>query len=79
MNDDVLAGKWKQAKGHVREWWGKLTDDDIDRINGKSEQLVGLLQERYGWTKERARQEMDTRLRTLDTEVKNAETKAGMR
>jgi len=49
MNEDVLDGQWKQAKGHVREWWGKVTDDDVDRINGKSEHLVGMLQERYGW------------------------------
>jgi uncharacterized protein YjbJ (UPF0337 family) len=65
MNEDVLNGQWKQAKGHVREWWGKVTDDDVDRINGKAEQLVGVLQERYGWTKERAKQEMDTRLASL--------------
>ena len=65
MNDDVLEGQWKQAKGHAREWWGKLTDDDLDRINGKTEHLVGVLQERYGWTRERAKKEMDTRLDSL--------------
>jgi len=65
MNDDVLNGQWKQAKGHVREWWGKVTDDDVDRIAGKGEQLVGVLQERYGWTRERAKQEMDNRLDSL--------------
>ena len=69
MNEDVLNGQWKQAKGHVREWWGKVTDDDVDRINGKSEQLVGVLQERYGWTRERAKQEMDTRLASLKAAV----------
>ena len=71
MNEDVLNGQWKQAKGHVREWWGKVTDDDVDRINGKSEQLVGVLQERYGWTRERAKQEMDTRLASLKAAVKS--------
>jgi uncharacterized protein YjbJ (UPF0337 family) len=70
MNEDVLNGQWKQAKGHVREWWGKVTDDDVDRINGKGEQLVGVLQERYGWTRERAKQEMDTRLASLKAAVK---------
>ena len=70
MNEDVLNGQWKQAKGHVREWWGKVTDDDVDRINGKAEQLVGVLQERYGWTKERAKQEMDTRLASLKAAAK---------
>ena len=70
MNEDVLNGQWKQAKGHVRDWWGKVTDDDVDRINGKGEQLVGVLQERYGWTRERAKQEMDTRLASLKAAVK---------
>ena len=70
MNEDVLSGQWKQAKGHVREWWGKVTDDDVDRINGKGEQLVGVLQERYGWTRERAKQEMDTRLASLKAATK---------
>jgi uncharacterized protein YjbJ (UPF0337 family) len=70
MNEDVLSGQWKQAKGHVREWWGKVTDDDVDGINGKGEQLVGVLQERYGWTRERAKQEMDTRLASLKAAVK---------
>ena len=65
MNDDILNGQWKQAKGHMREWWGKVTDDDVDRINGKGEQLVGVLQERYGWTRERAQQEMAKRLGSL--------------
>ena len=70
MNDDVLDGQWKQAKGHVREWWGKVTDDDMERINGKGEQLVGVLQERYGWTREHAKQEMDTRLDSLKAALK---------
>jgi len=70
MNDDILEGKWKQVKGNVRNWWGKLTDDDVDRIAGKSEKMVGLLQERYGWTKDRANEELTTRLAQYDAEVK---------
>ena len=54
MNWDQLEGKWKQMKGSVREQWGKLTDDDLDRIGGKKDQLVGSLQERYGIAKEAA-------------------------
>ena len=72
MNDDILEGKWKQVKGNVRNWWGKLTDDDVDRIAGKSEKMVGLLQERYGWTKERANEELTSRLAAYDAEVKAA-------
>jgi len=70
MNEDILEGKWKQVKGNVRNWWGKLTDDDLDRIAGKSEKMVGVLQERYGWTKERADEELTTRLAQWDTETK---------
>jgi uncharacterized protein YjbJ (UPF0337 family) len=51
MNKDTLEGNWKQFKGKVKEEWGKLTDDDLDIINGRREQLVGTLQERYGLAK----------------------------
>jgi len=60
MNADVLKGKWLQLKGKARSQWGKLTDDELDQINGNSEQLVGLLQERYGYAKDRAEREVDT-------------------
>lgn len=63
MNDDVLMGQWKQIRGKMREWWGDLTDDDVDMINGKREQLIGRLQERYGYSRDRALQEVDMRLR----------------
>ena len=54
MNWDQVAGNWKQFKGHVREKWGKLTDDDLDVVAGKRDQLIGKIQERYGITKEEA-------------------------
>jgi uncharacterized protein YjbJ (UPF0337 family) len=57
MNADVLQGKWREMKGKVKEQWGKLTDDDLDRIDGKSEQLLGLLQQRYGYAREQAEEE----------------------
>jgi uncharacterized protein YjbJ (UPF0337 family) len=59
MNKDVMQGKWKQLRGKVKETWGKLTDDDLDRIEGNSEQLLGLLQERYGYAKDKAEQELN--------------------
>jgi len=59
MNQDVLKGKWNQLKGNVRKQWGKLTDDDVDQIQGDSEILLGRLQERYGRTKEDAQREID--------------------
>lgn len=57
MNEDILKGKWKQLKGSLRKTWGKLTDDDVDQINGNYEVLVGKLQERYGHTRELAEKE----------------------
>ena len=54
MNWDRIEGNWKQFKGQVKEGWGKLTDDDIAVINGKRDQLVGKIQERYGCAKDEA-------------------------
>jgi uncharacterized protein YjbJ (UPF0337 family) len=59
MNTDILKGKWNQLKGSVRKQWGNLTDDDVDKIQGDSEQLLGRIQERYGRTREQAEQEVD--------------------
>lgn len=59
MNTDVLQGKWTQLKGTVRKQWGKLTDDDVDKIQGDAEILQGRIQERYGRTKEQAKEEVD--------------------
>lgn len=59
MNTDIIGGKLKQLKGFLQEKWGKLTDDDIDQIQGRKDVLVGKLQEKYGYTKERAQQEAD--------------------
>jgi len=75
MNDDILEGKWKQVKGNVRNWWGKLTDDDVDRIAGKSEKMIGVLQERYGWTRDRAEMELTNRLREYDTQSTSTPTR----
>ncbi len=66
MNEDVFKGNWKQIKGNAKQWWGKLTDDDLNRIEGRQEELVGRLQERYGWSKEEARTEVDRRLREYE-------------
>jgi uncharacterized protein YjbJ (UPF0337 family) len=62
MNQDIFEGKWKEMRGQVKEWWGELTDDDLDRVSGKAEQMVGLLQQKYGYTKEYAQDEYNRRL-----------------
>ena len=59
MNKDIVEGNWKQMRGHIKEWWGKLTNDDLDKINGRYDKLVGLIQQKYGYTKARAEQELD--------------------
>jgi len=63
MNSDQLKGKWKQMKGSVKERWGKLTDDDVDIINGQNEQLVGKIQEKYGIAKDEAQRQVDEWMR----------------
>ena len=60
MNSDVFKGKWMQIKGEVKSQWGKLTDDDIDRVEGDAEKLVGRVQERYGYAREDAKREVDS-------------------
>jgi uncharacterized protein YjbJ (UPF0337 family) len=62
MNQDILAGKWKQMRGELKTWWGKLTDDDVDTIGGQKDKLIGLIQERYGYAREQAEQEVERRL-----------------
>lgn len=57
MNEDILKGKWKEIKGAVKRKWGKLTDDDLTRVEGVKEELLGLLQKRYGYAREKAEQE----------------------
>ncbi len=59
MNWDRIEGNWKQFKGQVKQQWGKLTDDDIDVIGGKREQLVGKIQEQYGIGKDEAERQVD--------------------
>jgi uncharacterized protein YjbJ (UPF0337 family) len=59
MNWDIVEGKWKQVKGHVQQQWGRLTNDELDYIQGSREKLAGKLQERYGYTREEANRQLD--------------------
>ena len=58
MNWDTTKGNWNQLKGKIKEQWGKLTDDDLARIEGKRDQLIGRVQERYGIEKEEAEKQV---------------------
>ncbi len=66
MNTDMVKGEWKQIRGNAKEWWGKLTNDDLDVIDGNRDKLVGMLQKRYGYSREQAAQEVNARLKELD-------------
>ncbi len=59
MNKDIVEGNWKQMRGLIKEWWGKLTNDDLEKINGQYDRLVGLIQQKYGYTKAQAEQELE--------------------
>jgi len=63
MNGDVFEGKWKQLRGQIQKNWGDLTDNDLDKIKGTRTEFEGLLQERYGYTKEKAKTELDSFLK----------------
>ncbi|HEY9279560.1 MAG TPA: CsbD family protein [Eoetvoesiella sp.] len=59
MNQDTFEGKWKQLAGKAKVAWGELTDDDLAKVEGNAEKLSGIIQERYGRTKEQAEKEID--------------------
>lgn len=72
MNWDMIAGQWKQFKGNAKETWGKLTNDDLDVAEGQRDKLVGLVQERYGYAREKAEDEVDRWSRRLHVRYEEA-------
>ena len=70
MNKDVFEGKWKQIRGEAKSWWGKLTDDDLDRAAGKFDVLTSIIQEKYGYTREAAADEIDKRVTEYEANLK---------
>ena len=69
MNKDIFEGKWKEMRGQLKEWWGELTDDELDQANGNAEQIVGLLQQKYGYTREAAEKEFNRRIEDVNDVV----------
>lgn len=59
MNEHILKGKWNQIKGDVQKKWGKLTDNDLDRVKGELTHLQGVIEEKYGHTKDEVKQHID--------------------
>ncbi len=79
MNWDRIEGNWQQAKGKVKQRWGKLTDDQLAVINGQRDILAGKLQEAYGLSKDEVdRQIRDWERSFVDTDVE-ADTRSGAR
>jgi uncharacterized protein YjbJ (UPF0337 family) len=70
MNKDIAQGKWKQIQGEAKAWWGKLSDDDLERAGGKFDVLTGLLQEKYGYSRQRAADEVDKRVTAYEANLK---------
>ena len=82
MNWDRVEGSWKQYKGAIRENWGKLTDDHLDVIGGKRQQLVGRIQEQYGVAQDVAEQQVDDFLKQFDetgTQAKHSRVAAPLK
>jgi uncharacterized protein YjbJ (UPF0337 family) len=71
MNKDTLQNDWKQLKSAVRQRWGALTDNDLDTVEVKPDQLPALLQARYGYTRDKAQMEIDLFFSNMKTEGKN--------
>jgi uncharacterized protein YjbJ (UPF0337 family) len=70
MNKDIFEGKWKQIRGEAKAWWGKLTDDDLDRAAGKFDVFIGILQEKYGYSHQRPIQEVNRHVRWDEAKLK---------
>lgn len=70
MNEDRLLGKWQQLKGEIKQQWGELTDDELTKLDGKTDSLIGALQEKYGKAKDAVAQEVNEWLDKFDSEKK---------
>ena len=70
MNKDIFEGKWKEMRGQIKEWWGDLTDDELEQAAGNAEKIVGLLQQKYGYTRERAEEEFNRRIKEVKENIK---------
>ena len=67
MNTDIFEGKSKEMRGRLKGWWGKLTDDDLERVGGNVDQIIGLIQQKYGYTRQYAKDEFNQRIKSMET------------
>ncbi len=73
MNEDILKGKWNQLKGEVKKEWGKLTDNDLNKVDGEITRLMGVIQEKYGHTADEIKQKVNKFLARLKEDEKEDE------
>src|SRR4029453_13350408 len=66
MNHNLFAEQWKQMRGRLKSWWSKLTDDDFESIEEQKNKLIGPVEEKYGYTRDQAREEVDRRFNEYD-------------
>ena len=62
MNANDIKGNWRQMRVLIKVWWNKLSDDDLKKVGGKKDKLIGMLQERYGYTQQKAEEECKKRV-----------------
>jgi len=72
MNEDIFSGQWKQMRGELKSWWSRLADDELDLIGGHKDKLIGLVQERYGYAREHAEQEVERRFKEFSDKTNGA-------
>ncbi len=77
MNWDQVEGKMKQWMGSAKQRWGKFTDDELQQLSGKRDEIVGKLQEKYGWTREQAEKDYDEWRATTEKETPRTRTSGG--
>ena len=77
MDQDIFVGQWKQMRGTLKSWWGKLADDDFERIGGQKDKLIGWVQEHYGQTREQAQQEGERHMKAY-SDTKGDHVGSGM-
>ena len=70
MNKDIYQGKLKELRGQMKSWWGRLTDDELQEAGGNAEQIIGLLQQKYGYTREIAEEEFNRRVASVMEAIK---------
>jgi uncharacterized protein YjbJ (UPF0337 family) len=75
MQEDILKGKWLQIQGDVKKLWGRLTDDDIQVIEGSRDKLAGILQERYGYTRQVVEEKVAEFLEDMETKFEMRENR----